>query len=241
MERRRRIALYGGTFDPVHAGHLAVARNLSGLFALDEVLFVPAYVAPHKRDRRVSPALDRHAMLALATQGEPRFKISTVELEAPGRPYTVETLAGFRERLGPGVRLFFVMGADSWEEITTWREWERVLSLAEHLVVTRPGHELPVGHVTPAVRARVVDLQGASRGRAEAALAEAGGPRVYLTDAARVDLSATDVRRAARAGAGAAELSSLVAPAVAEYIVKYGLYREADENSFTDAGNKQTH
>jgi len=116
-----------------------------------------------------------------------------------------------------------------------------VLSLAEHLVVTRPGHGLPVDHVPPDVRARVKDLQGATPERAEAALAERGGPRIYLTDVARVDLSATDIRRAVRAGAGAAELSGLVAPAVAEYILKYGLYREADETSFTDAGNKQTH
>ena len=79
MERLRRIALYGGTFDPVHAGHVAVARSLQMLFALDEVLFIPAYVAPHKRDRRTSPALDRYAMLALATQGEASFRVSTVE------------------------------------------------------------------------------------------------------------------------------------------------------------------
>jgi nicotinate-nucleotide adenylyltransferase len=241
MERRKRIALYGGTFDPVHAGHTTVARNLLELFALDEVLFIPAYVAPHKRGRAVSPALDRHAMLALATQGDARLKVSTVELDAPQRPYTVETLSRFREGAGETAQLFFVMGADSWEEITTWREWERVLSLAEHLVVTRPGYELPTGHVTPGVRARVRDLQGATPERAGAALAEGGGPRIYLTDVARVNLSATDVRRAVRAGVGRAELSALVAPPVAEYILKYGLYREADETSFTDAGNKQTH
>jgi len=241
MERRRRIALYGGTFDPVHLGHEAVARNLLDLFALDEVLFIPAYVAPHKRGRAVSPSLDRHAMLALATQGEPRFRVSTVELDAPQRPYTVETLARFREELQSEAQLFFVMGADSWEEITTWREWERVLSLAEHLVVTRPGYGLPTGHVTPDVRGRVVDLRGATKAEAEAALAEPGGPRVYLTDVARVPLSATDIRRAVRGGAGAAELAASVAPPVAEYISKYGLYREADETSFTDAGNKQTH
>src|SRR5205085_4097269 len=120
---KRRIALYGGTFDPVHIGHMAVARSLLSLFALDEVLFIPAYVAPHKRERRVSPALDRYAMLALATQGEARFRVSAVEMEAPERPYTVNTLSRFCERVGLEARLFFVMGADSWEEVTTWREW----------------------------------------------------------------------------------------------------------------------
>ena len=240
MERRRRIALYGGTFDPVHAGHLAVARGLRLLFSLDEVLFIPAYVAPHKRERRVSPALDRHAMLALATQGEERFRVSTVELEAPGRPYTVETLSGFRDRLGGGARLFFVMGADSWEEITTWRDWERVLTLTDHLVVTRPGYRLSTGHVTEGVRGRVVDVRGRTREEVEEELERAPGERIYLTDAANVDAAATDVRAVVARGAWD-ELGALVAPPVAEYVRKYGLYQEADGTEFSDAGIKETH
>ena len=236
---RGRIALYGGTFDPVHVGHTAVARNLLLLFGLDEVLFVPAYVAPHKRDRKVSPALDRYAMLALATQEEERFRVSTVELSAPERPYTVETLARFCESWGGRARLFFVMGADSWEEITTWREWERVLALTDHLVVTRPGYELSSDHVTADVRARIVDVRGATRERVEGELEAAGGPRIYLTDAANVDAAATDVRAAVGRGDWA-KLGALVAPAVAEYIRKYGLYRETDGTEFSDAGIKET-
>ena len=240
MERRRRIALYGGTFDPVHVGHMAVARSLLALFALDEVLFVPAYVAPHKRDRRVTPALDRHAMLALATQGEGRFRVSTVELEAPERPYTVETLSGFRDGLGGGARLFFVMGADSWEEIATWRDWERVLTLTDHLVVTRPGYQLSTGHVTEAVRGRVVDVRGRTREEVEGELEGARGERIYLTDAANVDASATDIRAVVGRGAWD-ELGALVAPPVAEYIRKYRLYREANGTELSDAGIKGTH
>jgi nicotinate-nucleotide adenylyltransferase len=237
---RRRIAIYGGTFDPVHVGHAAVARNLTELFALDEFIFVPAYVAPHKRDRKVSPALDRHAMLALATQDERLFRISTVEIRKPERPYTVETLTGFCETLGETARLFFVMGADSWEEITTWREWERVLALTDHLVVTRPGYELPTGHVTEAVRGRIVDARGAGRGRVEEELKKDEGPRIYLTDAVNVRVAATDVREAVARGDLEA-LDELVAPAVAEYIRKYGLYRETDGTEFSDAGIKGTH
>jgi len=241
MGGRRRIALYGGTFDPVHVGHTAVARGLLELFALDGVLFVPAYVAPHKRDRRVSPALDRHAMLALATQGERRFRVSSVEIEAPERPYTVETLTRFLESSSArSERLFFVMGADSWEEITTWREWERVLTMCDHLVVTRPGYELGRSHVTEEIRGRVVDARGASRELVEEELAKAGGPRVYLTDVARVDLAATDVRLAA-ASQKAGALEGLVAPSVAEYISKYGLYVEGNGTEFSDAGIKGTH
>ncbi|MFL6254637.1 MAG: nicotinate-nucleotide adenylyltransferase [Pyrinomonadaceae bacterium] len=237
---RRRIAVYGGTFDPVHVGHTAVARSLLQLFGLEEVLFVPAYVAPHKRDRKVSPAFDRYAMLALATQGEESFRVSTVELSAPEKPYTVETLTRFCETLGETARLFFVMGADSWEEITTWREWERVLALTDQLVVTRPGYELPVEHVTEAVRERIVDVRGATRERVELKLEEASGPRIYLTDAVNVGVAATDVRASVARGE-CKSLDSLVAPAVAEYIRKYELYRETDGTKFSDAGIKGTH
>lgn len=240
MAGRRRIALYGGTFDPVHVGHAAVARNLLTLFGLEEVLFVPAFVAPHKRERRVSPALDRHTMLALATQDERRFRVSAVELAAPERPYTVDTLTHFRDAYGERARLFFVMGADSWEEITTWREWERVLTLTDQLVVTRPGYGLSTDHVTDEIRGRIVDVRGASRARVEEELGRDEGTRVYLTDAADVDASATQVRAVVGRGAWG-ELGALVAPAVAEYIRKYGLYRETDGTEFSDAGIKGTH
>ena len=236
MEGRRRIALYGGTFDPVHVGHLSVARRLAELFGLDELLFVPAYVAPHKRGRAVSPALDRYAMLALATQDEPRFRVSSVELDAPQRPYTVETLAHFKDSFGPAIRLFFVMGADSWAEITTWREWERLLGMVEHVVVTRPGYELEDGHVTDDVRGRVVDLRGREAGEVGRALGEneEGAPRIYLSDAARVDLSATEIRRALGDARGGVKLDALVPPAVAAYINKYRLYRDTHGRELND-------
>lgn len=236
--RRRRVALYGGTFDPVHAGHMAVARGLLDIFGLDEVLFIPAYVAPHKRARRVSPAHDRYAMLALATQVEKRMLVSAVELSAPERPYTVETLSSFRERAGDSTRLFFVMGADSWEEITTWREWERVLTLADTIVVTRPGYELPTAHMTDDVQRRVVDVRGRAREEVGAELEKSEGPRVFLSDASNVEASATQVRAAVEQGE-LNKLDALVAPAVAEYIKKYGLYRGADGTEFSDAGIKK--
>ncbi len=132
------------------------------------------------------------------------------------------------------------MGADSWEEITTWREWERVLALTDQLVVTRPGYELPTDHVTEAVRERIVDVRGAQRGRVEDELERNEGPRIYLTDAVNVRMAATDVRAAVARGDRDA-LDGLVVPAVAEYIRKYGLYRETDGTEFSDAGIKGTH
>jgi nicotinate-nucleotide adenylyltransferase len=223
MSKRKRIALYGGTFDPVHTGHMGVARALLRLFALDEIVFIPAHVAPHKRAQAVSPALHRYAMLALATQNEPRMCLSTIELEAPERPYTVETLARMKERYGEGARLFFVMGADSWRDIRTWREWERVLELTSHIVMARPGYGLEGAHVTPEIRGRIVDLRGAER--VARAVEEDETEKIYVTDAVQMDVSATMVRKLVRAGREA-EWPALVPQPVAEFIGKYRLYRD---------------
>jgi len=227
MSGRKRIAIYGGTFDPVHDGHLAVAQNVLSLFALDEVLFIPAHVAPHKRGREVTPGLERYAMLALATQSYERLRISTIELDAPERPYTIDTLARLQAEVGPQARLFFMMGADSWADITTWREWEKLLRMSDHIVVTRPGYEMNAEHVTEDVRERIVDLRGA---QAEAAAREAGGavgPKIYVTDAVLMDVSATEIRRSIREGRTDA-LSRLVPAPVADYIKKYRLYIETE-------------
>ncbi len=230
--KQRRLGLYGGTFDPVHAGHIAVARALLQLFALDEVLFIPAYVAPHKRTgaRRPAAPLHRYAMLALATQDEPRLQISTVELDAPERPYTVETLARFRTELGAGTRLYFVMGADSWADITTWREWERLLALSNHIVMARPGYALATAHVNDEVRRRVVDLRGQTHGEVAAALAQTDEPRIYFTDAVLMDVSATALRQVARATEAAADERWAVPPMVAEYIRKYRIYKDTHDS-----------
>lgn len=232
-----RIALYGGTFDPVHNGHVAIAAGVAELFALDQVLFIPAHIAPHKRGALVTPALHRYAMLALATQEEARFRLSTAEIETPERPYTVDTLARIRADLGEGSRLFFVMGADSWTEITAWRDWERVLTLCNHIIVTRPGYQLSFDHVTSAVRERVVDLRDArDEERVVQTVNENPDPHVYITDAVMLDISATAVRHAARQEGGV-ELINLVPLPVAEYIKKYRLYREVHETESFSARN----
>ena len=227
MEQRKRIAIYGGTFDPVHSGHLEIARRVTQLFGIDKFLFVPARVAPHKVEREVSPALHRYAMLVLATNAEPRLCISTVELDGPGRQYTVDTLFHFRSRFGASAELFFVMGADSWTEITTWREWERLLTLASLIVVTRPGYEISAAHVGAEIAARIVDLRGLARVE-DANSSVPGSQKIFLTDAVMLDVSATEIRRAA-GDEGGEQLNRLVPLEVAEYIRKYHLYRNTHE------------
>jgi nicotinate-nucleotide adenylyltransferase len=231
MEQRKRIAIYGGTFDPVHAGHLEIARKVLKLFAIDEFLFMPARVAPHKLDARVSPAFHRYAMLALATRAEPQLSISTFELDDPERCYTVDTLFHFRSQLAESTDLFFVMGADSWSEITTWREWQRIPTLANIIVVTRPGYEVPGSHADSETATRVVDLRRTSESSPESEKApqlEPGVPKIFITDAVMHDVSATEVRRAAREDRHG-DLQKLVPPEVADYIRKYGLYRNSHE------------
>ena len=226
MSERKRIALYGGTFDPVHSGHIAVAQRLSAIFTLDEVLFIPAYVAPHKRVTDVTPALHRYAMLVLATQNEARMRVSTIELDAPERPYTFETLSRMQAILGAEAEIFFVMGADSWMEITTWREWEKVLELSNHIVVTRPGYDLSFDRFTNELRERIVDLRGKRKEEAALEIGKSARATIYLTDAVNTNVSATSIRRSVREGREDAWLPE-VPPPVADYIRKYKIYGEA--------------
>ncbi len=205
MRAQKRIALYGGTFDPVHVGHLEIARRVAELFEIDKLLFIPAQMAPHKIGRPVTHPIHRYAMLALATQDDPRLAISTFELDAPDRRYTVDTIEHFQRELGDSVELFFIMGADSWAEITTWREWERLLSMTNHIVVTRPGYESSTTHV-----------------------GEHRSSRIYFTDVVMNDVSATHVRRLASEGR-TDELVDLLPGPVLEYIKKYRIYRELNE------------
>lgn len=228
MDRRKRIAVYGGTFDPVHFGHLAVARNVLELFEIDELLFVPARQAPHKVEREVTEPIHRYAMLVLATQDDTRLVVSTVELDAPERRYTVETLTHFKSVFGESAELFFVMGADSWAEISTWREWQKLVRLTNHIVVTRPGYDLESEDEAHGV-SFPIDVRGLKAEQVSKMVDEASQPHVYITDAAMVDVSATDIRAAALAGRED-DLKTMVPAPVADYILKYEIYTKSNEN-----------
>jgi len=222
MFAKKRIALYGGTFDPVHFGHLEIARRVSELFEIEQVLFIPAQVAPHKLGRPVTAPLHRYAMLALATQEDPRLAISTFEIEEPNRRYTIDTLSHFAATLGASAELFFIMGADSWTEIATWREWQRLLTMTNHIVVSRPGFEL---EGPEEVKDRIVDMRGQQSLKAND---DGRTPKIYLTDVVMRDVSATQIRGLA-ARQKFAELESLLPRAVVHYIEKYGIYQESNE------------
>ena len=217
----KRIAFYGGSFDPVHLGHLAIARTLLSEFKLDAFVFIPAFHAPHKLRKRPTSPYDRYTMLCLATQPDGGITVSRMEIEMPDRPYSVETLSRLRDEL-PDHDLFFVMGADSWMDITTWRDWERVLELTNHIVVTRPGVEIGTEHVTDDVRECIVDLRGGAEGGVDEARLGKGN-QIYLSAAVHYDISATDIRRKIRDNDVMWRRD--VPIEVANYIEKYQIYK----------------
>ncbi|HKY04362.1 MAG TPA: nicotinate-nucleotide adenylyltransferase, partial [Blastocatellia bacterium] len=214
---KRRIGAYGGTFDPPHTGHLEVARAVFRSFALDELLLIPAYRPPHKRNSIISNSYHRYAMTVLATIEEAGLKVSTLEIDAPERPFTFETVERLKEIYGDRASLYFVMGADSFEEINTWREPARLLAATNLVVAARPGHEISTSHVAGRFAPKVVDLRGQTE-----APSEDGCCHIYLTDYVQKDVSSTEIRRRVAEGE---PVDGLVPEAVADYIKRYELYR----------------
>ena len=134
-----KLAIFGGTFDPIHDGHLVLARAAASRFELDRVLFVPAARPPHKAGVTHAPYADRVAMAELACEGDPRFEVSRLE-EDTARSYSIDTIEKVRARLAPGDELYFLIGADAFAEIHTWYRWRDVIAGVRFLVVSRPGH-----------------------------------------------------------------------------------------------------
>ena len=130
----------GGTFDPIHNGHLVAASEVANMFDLDEVVFVPTGEPWQKSGKKVSAAEDRYLMTVIATASNPRFKVSRVDIDRSGPTYTVDTLRDLR-RFYPGAELFFITGADALASIVTWRDWEDMFEHARFVGVTRPGYE----------------------------------------------------------------------------------------------------
>lgn len=220
----KRIAFYGGSFDPVHNGHLTIARSLVQLFAFDEFWFVPAFHAPHKLAKTITSPLCRYAMLALATQNHPNIKVSTIELQAPQKPYTIETITKLKAHYQDSARIFFVMGMDSWNEIDTWRSWQELMMMTSFVIVTRPGFEIETNHVTPEIKERLIDLRGAEQIQVAT---KTETEAIFFTDAVQLNVSASKIRfliNNESASQNNENWRKLVSPPVAEYIEKYKLY-----------------
>ena len=152
-----RLAIFGGTFDPIHDAHLAVAREAAARFDLDQVWLVPAARPPHKRGVTHASYADRLRMVELACRGEPKLEASELE-QGTAHSYSIDTIEKVRARLAPADTLFFVIGADAFAEIESWRRWRDVIRAVEFIVVSRPGHRYEIPAEAKVHRLETVDL-----------------------------------------------------------------------------------
>jgi nicotinate-nucleotide adenylyltransferase len=175
---RRRIGVMGGTFDPVHHGHLVAGSEVAHIFRLDEVVFVPTGQPWQKEDRKVSPAEDRYLMTVIATASNPRFSVSRVDIDRPGPTYTIDTLRDLRTANGPGADLFFITGADALAKMLTWHDVDKLFSLAHFIGCTRPGHRL-TGAGLPEGKVSLVEIPALAISSSECRNRVAAGEPVW--------------------------------------------------------------
>jgi nicotinate-nucleotide adenylyltransferase len=196
VERRTRLGVMGGTFDPIHHGHLVAASEVASLFDLDEVVFVPTGQPWQKGDRAVSTAEDRYLMTVIATASNPAFSVSRIDIDRPGPTYTIDTLRDLRDHRGKDVEFFFITGADALAQLLSWRNIDELFDLAHFVGCTRPGHDL----------------------------ADPGLPtgRVSLVEVPALAISSTDCRQRVHRGE---PIWYLVPDGIVQYINKRGLYR----------------
>jgi len=223
------IALFGGTFDPIHRGHLNVARAAAERFRLKKVWFVPADIPPHKQKAPVTSYFHRYSMVALALVGEPDFLPSLLEAPDPEahverRPsYSIETIRRVKAGLRKSDRLYFLIGIDAFREIGTWYKAEELLRECDFIVAARPGYSLDdvVGSLPKSLRRKGPDTAQLRKWDGKGLL-ELPGVRLHLLPETHEDVSATQIRAVTKRGRG---LKKLVPDSVAEYIYKEHLYR----------------
>jgi len=197
VRRARRVGVMGGTFDPIHHGHLVAASEVASLFELDEVVFVPTGQSWQKDNRLVSPPEDRYLMTVIATASNPRFSTSRVDIDRGGATYTVDTLRDLRDERGAAIEFFFITGADALEQIFSWRDADELIEMAHFVGCTRPGHPL----------------------------ADPGLPvgKASLVEIPALAISSTACRERVRRGE---PVWYLVPDGIVQYINKRGLYRD---------------
>ena len=197
--RAPRLGVMGGTFDPIHHGHLVAASEVAHAFDLDEVVFVPTGQPWQKDGRKVAPAEDRYLMTVIATASNPRFSVSRVDIDRPGPTYTIDTLRELRSLRGEDAEFFFITGADALSKMMSWQDAADLFKLAHFVGVTRPGHRL----------------------------SSAGLPsdQVSLIEIPALSISSTECRQRVAAGE---PVWYLVPDGVVQYIAKRGLYCNGD-------------
>ncbi len=212
-----RIGIFGGTFNPIHLGHLIVAEEIRESFSLERILFVPSARPPHKLEPELIDAEHRLEMTRLAIQGNPYFDISAIEHQRRGFSYSVDTVESFRKECGKEAALFFILGTDAFSDINTWHEPKRLIGLCNFIVISRPGFSLE----------DALDFFTSTFGiKAEPGSRQIllpNGHCLYLSDVIPLGISSTLIRARIREGQS---LKYLLPESVASYIISNGLYAE---------------
>ena len=214
----RRIGLFGGTFNPIHLGHLRGAEEIWQAFQLDEVIFIPSSIPPHKATEKVMEAKHRLEMVRLATSSNPHFSTSDLELSRTGRSFSIDTIRFFRERQEDA--FFFILGGDAFAEIETWKDFQNLFSLCHFVVILRPGSEKNISS-SPFPETLVPNFRYDPGERAWVHLT---GHRVYFKEILFLDISSTKVRELLEGGG---TVRYLIPAEVEAYIQTYGLYRKS--------------
>ncbi len=215
-----RIGLLGGTFNPIHCGHLRVATEVLEKTRLSRILFIPSHIPPHKKLKDVASPEDRFAMVRLALAGCRRFIASAVEIEGKGKSYSIITLEKIRAAY-PGAEVFFIVGVDAFLEIETWRSYRRLLSHSHFIVVSRPGHRLE--EAKSVLAGRFLPAIYPLRGRTPIKDDWLERYRIFLLPIHALKISSTDIRQRVKSGRS---IRRLVPQAVEAYINKQKLYQE---------------
>jgi nicotinate-nucleotide adenylyltransferase len=215
------VGIFGGTFNPIHLGHLRAAEEVREGQHLDEIRLVPAAVPPHKEARDVAGAAHRLRMVELATAGVPGFRVSRLEIDREGPSYSIDTLRAVRAEVGAGARLVFVVGWDAFRELHTWKEHAAIFSLCDVVVVTRPPAPDRLAHGEIPVAARDAFWYETS----SESFRHRSGHVLTLQRTTALDISAAGIR--ARIAAGLS-VRFLLPPAVEEYIAAHRLYQSED-------------
>ncbi|CCQ90207.1 putative nicotinate-nucleotide adenylyltransferase [Nitrospina gracilis 3/211] len=218
------IGILGGSFDPVHNGHLGLAREARATFSLDRVLFIPAAIPPHKRDRDITPTHHRLEMLRRALENENGFEISEIEIERGGVSYTRDTLEELQSRW-PNAQISLIMGADTFRDFSTWKQYDRVLKASHILVASRPGHTLD--EAAEDMKTLISDLPFSYRPEdsdhtRRTFFCRQTGRRIALFPIPPEAVSSTEIRDALRRGDA---VKKMLPPAVSGYIMTHRLYQ----------------
>lgn len=211
-----RIGILGGTFNPIHLGHLRSAEEVRERHRLDRVLFIPSASPPHKKRARIAPAANRIAMIRRAIAGNPWFRVSTVEIDRSGRSYTVDTLDQLR-RAHPRHEFVFILGADAFREIATWKDYRRLFELCDFIVTSRPScDEIRLSSLLPvAARKDFCYLKNRN------VLEHRSGHEIVFQRISDLAISSSDIRDRSRRGDS---IRYLVSPTVESYIARHQLY-----------------